>query len=98
MVGVFYDWIAFWVNHRGWFDFVRNLAVKVISPNGPIKGVENGDISKVDIIYSLNEVDTGRVVAKGQVNAKKALSARFYELSFDTIKNCKGKAFVLSIN
>ena len=63
-----------------------------------IKGVENGDISKVDIIYSLNEVDTGRVVAKGQVNAKEALSARFYELSFNTIKECKGKDFVLSLS
>lgn len=63
-----------------------------------IKGVENGDISKVDIIYSLNEVDTGRVVAKGQVNAKEALSARFYELSFNTIKECEGKDFVLSLS
>ena len=49
-----------------------------------VKGVENGDISKVNIDYILKE-------------AKKALKSRFYELPFKKIKNCKNKQYVIAL-
>lgn len=62
-----------------------------------VKGAESGDISKVSLNYTLEEVDTNEVVAEGEINAKKALKSRFYELPFDTIENCNGKQYRLSL-
>ena len=62
-----------------------------------VKGVENGDISKVNIDYILKEANTGEKVASGKVNAKKALKSRFYELPFKKIKNCKNKQYVIAL-
>ena len=62
-----------------------------------IKGVENNDISQVFIKYSLREADSDKKVAEGEVNAKKSLKNRFYELPFDIIENCKGKEYILTI-
>lgn len=61
-----------------------------------VKGAESGDISKVSLNYTLEEVDTNEVVAEGEINAKKALKSRFYELP-DTIENCNGKQYRLSL-
>lgn len=62
-----------------------------------VKGAESGDISKVNIEYVLKEADTGKELASGKVNAKKALKSRFYELPFEEIKNCKGKQYILAL-
>ena len=36
-------------------------------------------------------------MVEGEINAKKALKSRFYELPFDTIENCNGKQYRLSL-
>ena len=52
-----------------------------------------GEVSSILVKYSLIDLKTEKVVARGQVQGEKIANSKFYNFKFDTVENCKGKAF-----
>lgn len=47
--------------------------------------------------YSLKDVETREVVAKGIRSGEKVKNSKFFKLEFDRVENCKGKAYELTV-
>lgn len=52
-----------------------------------------GDVTDVVVKYTLEEVDSGKIVAEGNVDAKDIKNGKFQKYSFDTVEKCKGKSY-----
>lgn len=52
-----------------------------------------GDVRGMKVSYSLTDMETGKVKAKGTANAEKISNSKFYYFRFDTVKNTKGKTY-----
>ena len=52
-----------------------------------------GDVTDIVVKYTLEEVDSGKIVAEGNVDAKDIKNGKFQKYSFDTVEKCKGKSY-----
>ena len=52
-----------------------------------------GDVHGINVKYSLVDVEANEVVAEGSADATTIKASKFYNYSFDTVSNCKGKTY-----
>ena len=52
-----------------------------------------GDVHGINVKYSLVDVEANKVVGEGKADATSIKASKFYNYSFDTVKNCKGKTY-----
>lgn len=62
-----------------------------------LKCQTTGDVSKVSLCYTLEDVANEKVVATGKISASELESTKFNKIIFDTVENSKNKEFLLTV-
>ena len=63
-----------------------------------IKCIVSGNTENVIVCYELKELKSGKSVASGKVEAKKAKNSKFLNLPFERVEKTKGKTYEISIS